>query len=182
MAYMSPRWTREQFDAGEVDAIEIFKDQISGWLFEQADRLRGDDNASVAILSLVTPYFETIACYLKGEESKGHSMQFLKDGLDEVYPGVSAAVKEEFVAQVRNGLFHESIFRTLLLHKGGAPTYPTFDMVNEGGRDVLAIDPWVMLDTVKAHLADYVARLRDQPNAAALLTAFNAFMAIRMGR
>ncbi len=181
MPYMSPHYTREDFDAGRVDAIEVFRDQIAGWLFEQADRLRDDNKASVAILSLVTPYFETIACYLKGAESRNRSSQFLRDGLEEVYPGVSAAVKDEFVVQVRNGLFHESVFRTLLLHRGAAG-YANLGMVNVGGRDVLAIDPWVMLDTVKAHVAAYVARLRDQPKEASLLASFNAFMAIRLGR
>jgi hypothetical protein len=28
--YMCPRYTREQFDAGEMDAVEVFRDQIAG--------------------------------------------------------------------------------------------------------------------------------------------------------
>lgn len=181
MTYVSPHYTREEVDAGKVDDIDIFRDQIEGWLFAQADRLRGDEHASVAILSLVTPYFETIACYLKGAESKGQSTDFLKDGLREVFPGTSDAAVDAFATEVRNGLFHESVFRTVGLHHG-ATGLPSIGMHSIEGKDRLVLDPWFLLDAAKAHLATFVRRLRDQPKEAALLASFKAFMKIRWDR
>ena len=163
--FVSANYTSEDVLAGRVDNVDIFRDQLDGWLISQADRLRDDDKASVAILNLVTPYFEAIASYLKGKESRSNSGKFLKFGLREVFPGTNHKALDAFAKEIRNGLFHEAVIQKVALHHGGA--LPALGFAPVDGEEQLVVDPWFVLGGVKAHLARYVERLRDQPRGSA---------------
>ena len=49
--------------------INIFEDQIQGWLFNPAKDLINNQHAGFAILSIVLTYFEPIAQFLEGRTS-----------------------------------------------------------------------------------------------------------------
>src|SRR5438093_1554633 len=54
MPFVSAHYRSEDVLAGRVDNVDTFRDQIEGWLLAQAVRLRDEETAAVAILTLVT--------------------------------------------------------------------------------------------------------------------------------
>ena len=89
--YVSPSITMEDWRSGRKTDIDVFEDQIRGWLFAPARTLRTDPHAGVALLLLLTPYFEMAASFLKGQESKSKSTRFLRFGLRNVLPEATLA-------------------------------------------------------------------------------------------
>src|SRR5438094_195438 len=53
MPFVSAHYRSEDVLAGRVDNVDTFRDQIEGWLLAQAVRLRDEETAAVAILTLV---------------------------------------------------------------------------------------------------------------------------------
>jgi hypothetical protein len=176
MQVVSPNITREDWDSGKRSDIDVAEDQIRGWVFNQADALSPDQHAGPAILTLITPYLEVIACYHLGKDSDRQSTPFLRKGLRLVFPGVSTNAREQYITEVRQGLLHESIFRKVGIHHN-APGYPNFDLVN----GLLWLNPWWLLQEVKEHFNRYVSVLRAGSDAH-LTAMFDAFMKIRKSR
>jgi hypothetical protein len=189
-SYASPNITLEDWQDGKKDTVDIFEDQLQGWLFDQSVRLtaggpKASQHCGPALLSLVTPYFEMITCYLDGRRPNNReSSAFLRRGLETVLgAGTSAVAIKKFVSEVRNGFFHEAMFRYVVLHRAEHTGMPFFDFVPDGtGGQVLAVDPFWLSHQAHTHFLAYVALLRrpvtadDQRDR----SHFDAFMAVRM--
>ena len=176
MTYVSPNITREQWDSGKKTDMDVFENQLDGWLFKQAKALVKRKQAGPAILALVTPYFEVIESYIRGKPSKDQSSKFLKAGLREVFPNVDSKAISKYAVEIRHGFAHEAMFRRVALHHGDA-TVPTFGVVN----GILHVDPWWILETADRHFKAYVATLR-AGNDPALLKSWRRFMNYRKQR
>ncbi len=65
---VSPHFTSDKLMSGRLeDMIDVFEDQILGWLIDPADALRTHQHAGFGILAIVLSYFEAIAQFLDGE-------------------------------------------------------------------------------------------------------------------
>ena len=174
IAHASPHITMVQWTSGQKSDIDVFEDQLQGWLFEQARHLTPYKHAGPSILSLLCPYFEAYTCYESGVSSKNQSVAFLKRGLRAVFPSISLDVVDAFVDEVRHGFAHEAVFRRVIIHHD-AQGLPGLGKTAQG---LLAVDPWWLLDSVEQHFHDYVGELRSgaDPN---MLQCFNRFMTVR---
>ena len=188
--YASPNITLQDWQAGLKSDIDIFEDQLQGWVFDQATALSkqtvpASEHASYALLALTAPYFEMITCYLEGRETpKRMATEFLRRGLSTVLgSNASRAAVQKYVTELRNGIAHELMFRTVVLHHASAK-FPSFGIVRYAGADVLAIDPFWLFTTMHDHFKNYVARLRNPTTSAdkKLLARFNSFMGVRKSR
>jgi hypothetical protein len=176
IAYASPHITADDWAAGRHNDIDIFEDQMQTWLFDQAVALAVRDHSGPAMLALITPYFEAIACYLAGQSSRHNETCYLKSGIHAVIPSLPTDAIDLFVTEVRHGFAHEAVFRKVAIHHGN-PRCPSFAVLN----GLLYIDPWWMLARARQHFNEYVVSLRrgDPPDR---LVAFEKFMAIRKAR
>jgi hypothetical protein len=172
--------------SGSKSNLDVFEDQLEGFVFEQAavlikQNLASARHASHALIALVTPYFEMITCYIEGREPGAReSTEFLRRGLVTVL--ASTATPEAvsaYVKEVRNGIAHELMFRTVILHRG-VPHLPGFGIVD----GILTVDAFWLFDEVQTHFRAYVARLRSPANEAdhLALANFNRFMNVRKAR
>jgi hypothetical protein len=177
MNYASPHITYEEWKSGEKSDIDLFEDQLRTWLFEQATVLSPGQHAGPAILALVTPYFEAIACYLAGKSSRGAESKFLRQGLAAVFPQLPQAVVDQYVAEVRHGFAHEAVFRKVAVHRG-ANNAPSLGLLPDG---LLSVDPWWLLARAQAHFMNYVAMLRAGTDPE-MLENFRLFMEERKQR
>jgi hypothetical protein len=172
--FVSPHITFEQWRSGAKTDIDVFEDQLRVFLFEQARAIAPNRDSGPAILALISPFFEVMACYLKGESSRYQETRFLQHGLEAVFPSVDPAAREKYIIEVRNGFAHEAMFRNILIHRT-VEQYPSFGLFN----GVLHLDPWWILDNAEGYFDNFVRRVRT--NESGILENFKKFMLIRMG-
>lgn len=177
MSYASPNITLDDWLSGKKSDIDLLEDQLGVWLFDQAAALSAAQHAGPAMLALVIPYFEAIACYILGQSSKGKETVFLRQGLTTVFPSVHPDAINRFINEVRHGFAHEAVFRRVVIHRD-ASGLPSFGLA---ANDVLYVDPWWLLSQAKAHFRSYIAALRSNSDEQQLAN-FRAFMKIRKQR
>ncbi len=185
--YASPNITLEEWSAGRKTDLDVFEDQIQGWVFDQVDTLLAlpphrRQHSGYALLALVTPYFEMIACYLEGRRpGERESSKFLRQGLAVVLDTrASSDAINAFAKEVRNGIAHELMFRYVILHDGAA-AYPSFGMVRERLGNILAVDPYWLARVAHDHFRGYTTRIRhpQTDEDRRLGTNFASFIAVR---
>src|SRR5436190_681504 len=92
MISISPKYNFSKLKAGRIqDKIDVFEDQMTGWLLAHAKALASPqypsrEAAGFAILTLLSGYFEGIASYLLGQNSEGKSAKFFAAGFLNVFP------------------------------------------------------------------------------------------------
>src|SRR6185503_18827988 len=68
---ISPRFTTEKLASGKLeDMIDVFEDQMRGWLIDPANQLVHHQHAGFGILAIVLSYFEPIGQFLDGKAGK----------------------------------------------------------------------------------------------------------------
>ena len=149
MSYASPNITFEDWSSGKKSDIDLVEDQLNGWLFDQATILSDHQHGGPAMLALVNPYFEAIACYLSGQSSRRKETEFLRKGLAATLPSVETKAIDRYINEVRHGQAHEAVFRTVVIHKNCAGL-PTFGISAD---DLLCVDPWWVLAQARNHFA-----------------------------
>lgn len=82
--YVSPTHTLDEMLNGQVGHLDIFIDQVNGWVFDQATALLGTSNpkwshSALAVLMLTTSYFEAIAEFIRGDDSDRRSAECFKE-------------------------------------------------------------------------------------------------------
>lgn len=193
MFAISPRFNHSKLRSGTVeDKADVFADQINDWLLDHAHALASTDyersqHAGFVILQILSPYFEMIAAFLKGQSSDHKSAQFWEYGFFYVFPeleqqvrasGVSdpekqmAALAARFYAQVRCGLVHEGLTRNSVVV--GRATPHVFNVAadrNTGQIHHIEIDPFQLVASVQKNFDAYVAKLKD-PSQFELRAAF----------
>ncbi len=85
MLYVSPNITDQEWASGAKDDVDVFADQLQGWLFDQARALANGQHAGPAILALVTPYFEVTQSYTTAKRAKTKAMRFLRPDYDRFF-------------------------------------------------------------------------------------------------
>ena len=148
--------------------IDIFEDRVMGWQIEIAEELRRliEDpknngttiqHAGFALLSILFSYFEMITQYKQGMDSRGRSTDFLKRGLDDVFPNkFSDAERKDIADLVRNGLYHSTFTKKGVLLHGNYPD----SIAIQGG--IVLVNPHRLVDDIKAHFQRYVGELRNR--------------------
>ena len=179
---ISPRYTTEKLALGTLDnMIDVFEDQMQGWLFDQANELKSFPHAGFGILAIVLSYFEPIGQFLQGKAGKSEQ-QFLV-GLAAVFPtldtSVPASVCRELYNPLRCGMFHRGITKSKVIIQPNAESAIKVEYSKCDGvvRRIIVV-PVLLLEESERHLKRYVADLRDTRNIE-LRQNFEAWFKIR---
>lgn len=157
-------------DASLEKKIDVFEDQMRGWLLDHAHCVASNSttsgqHAGFTILALCLVYVESIACFLRGETSDNKSREFFDVGLTAIFSDLSpvnlAAFSREFYRQVRCGLLHQGLTRGKVAITRGTSAALAISLDSTNTLQQAVIDPWLFLQHVDAHLTMYLAQLRD---------------------
>jgi hypothetical protein len=129
----------------------------------------------VAGFALSLSYFEGICIYLRGEDSKGKSKQFFREGFVDVFRSSGLAVPllgriaDVLYEDGRCGFFHDAMFRTRVYFSElfGEPLVITVPKVNgvidqAGEIQSIVVHCPKYFEYLEGHFTKYVARLRDK--------------------
>ena len=160
--HLSPKYPSQKYWKEEVSAIEVFEDQVRGWVLDFAEQLASQEHSGIAVLMLATSYFEPIECFRSGQDTDTSGKLF-KRSVRTVFREVNESPNPDKVAgillnQLRNGLFHTGLVRPLLvLVREGEPIKVEMD-----GQTVRAIqiNATAFLECVQRDFEDYVSELK----------------------
>jgi hypothetical protein len=164
---VSPNFTVEKLAGARIeDMIDVFEDQMLGWLIEPANRLRDYEHAGFGILAIVLSYFESIGQFLDGER-KNSRQQFVS-GLKAVFPNLDPEIPRSLFVdlydQIRCGLFHQGLTKSkvVITRIGENP----IEVIHGSAHEVIQIRvvPVNLIDAIHRHLVHYVAELRNPVN------------------
>ena len=164
---VSPRFTLEKLKSGSLDdMIDVFEDQMLGWLIEPANVLREHQHAGFSILAIVLSYFEPIAQFLEGK-SRGSKQQFvigLKAVFPQLDPRIPSSFFEELYDQIRCGMFHQGLTKAKVVIAPIGP-YP-IEVIHGPNHEIAQIKlvPVNLIDAIQIHLVQYVIELRNSEN------------------
>jgi hypothetical protein len=184
---ISPNFPDEKLnDPSLEDLIDVFEDRIKWWVIEPACVLLAMPHGFVAAMCLLLTYFEGYAIYRRGEDSKGHSKVFFREGFRDVFrnvtvdPALLDRVSDVLYGDARCGFFHDGMLRERILFSEQfeaefVVTVPKIDGNPDPTGPIVSIliNPRSFCRTVATHFVDYVAELRDVKNTA-LRTNFKA--------
>jgi hypothetical protein len=164
---ISPRYTLAKLEGERLeDMIDVFEDQMRGWLIEPANALRYYQHAGFGILAIVLSYFEPIGQFLEGKADVS-KRQFVV-GLKAVFPGIDPTIPDtlfhELYDQVRCGIFHQGITKRKVMIRPQGP-HP-IEVIYGAGHVVTQVEivPINLIDSINNHLVRYVADLRNPEN------------------
>lgn len=172
---ISPRYSSDKLDDPSVeDLIDVLEDRIMFWLLAPAKTLTAQEHGMVASFGLVLPYFEGIWTYITGQDSRGRSRAFFKDGFVDVFrssrldPQLLARVADVLYEDARCGFAHDSFFRSRIYFgkvEGGCLhiTVPRVNGVPDPTGEIqsIVVDVEEFFKYVEGHFGKLVARLRD---------------------
>jgi hypothetical protein len=199
---VSPKFSNSKLVGGKIeDKIDVFEDQIDGWMLCHARALCSDQyvfrgQAGIAVLTISCPYFEAIESHYVGLSSAKQSCAFFRRGFLRVFSGFEKtlaqhgyssphALAEEIAdciyEQLRCGLLHEAATKNkIVIRKDTAPLGFMLE-VGTGNVGSIVVDPCLFLNEVDAHFRSYVTQLRD-PNQKDLRANFQRFFDFRINR
>lgn len=157
-------------DLADSDRVQIFYEQIEGWVLRVAKDLETKvDHQGYALLFLLAVYFEFIAQVQKGASSRGHDAEFFRFGFRSVYfesPLTDAQI-ETTRCRVRNGSYHAGQPRGAVFLSGDSHDAFVFDSQSN-----LIVNPHQLLYDVTSHFEQLVDTLRkgQQPGLKCFLT------------
>jgi hypothetical protein len=111
--HISPRHTADEYIEHWTleDKIEVFIDRIEGWYLGVAKEIikRNIPGRDLALLHLVSSFFEMISKYNSGYLGEGQSKEHFRKGVRLVFPGIEPEA-DDFIDALykgmRNGLYH----------------------------------------------------------------------------
>ena len=172
---ISPNFAPDKLDLDSIeDWIDIFEDRIVHWILKPASHLLKYPNSFFAVCQLLMPYFEGIAIYLNGRQSKRKPKRFFADGFVAVFQ--SSGFQEDFLRRVadilyedaRCGFFHDNMIRKrIFFKKAESAICPNVPKVNgqidiHGEITAIIIDSEKLLNEIENHFTQYIRSLRDQ--------------------
>ncbi len=176
--WISPSYQYNHLASGGVDSkIDVFLDDIQISLIDQAKALFTPANprhahAGKAVLSLLLPYFETVAQYRAGMSSdNGGSKKFFRAEFLRIFPKVDDTpargmdhLANEFYDQVRCGLMHSSTikYKTIFSNRPNVPIVCHLDAAKE--MSAIEVYPELFLSAVEKAFVDYQGELRNTAN------------------
>ena len=172
-AKLSPSYSHEKLENPSFsDLVDVFEDLWRHCLLKPVELLLRTPNCAIAAMTVLCPYFESIAGYISGEDTNGRSKYFFVQGFCKVFrsdaPGIETAA-EAIYKHVRCGLGHEG----MLSHKvnysdlGAKAFFLTYPKAADGslntasGVSSIIVNPIRMHEGVVHHFNRYVRSLRD---------------------
>jgi len=199
---VSPKYEITKLQSGKIeDKIDVFEDQIKGWILDHALWLvdmsyAGARHAGIAALMLVSTYFEAFAEFDQGVSSDGKSGKFFRHGFLSVFPETrdmaaksagnkaERAIKQVAAAlygQLRCGLFHEGMIgNKVVLTDGASPLRIFWNQQTEQVVTII-INPQRFALRIRDAFEEYIRRLRDA-NQKEARAAFERFWDTRAAR
>ena len=164
---ISPRFRLEDLEGATFEKlVEIFKDQMMGWLIEPANHLKSQQHAGFAILAIVLSYFEPIGQFLEGK--RGDSQKQFALGLRAVFPDLDKAEFDALVGelyqQLRCGMFHRGITREKVVISPASDHAFAIEMNDKASLGRIVVTPVNLMQHLEQHLNRYVAQLLDPAN------------------
>lgn len=161
MLAISPRFDESKLAGGRIeDMIDVFEDQMLGWLVEPAKMMGPSQHSGFAILAVALAYFEPLGQFLEGKAG-GSQAQFTL-GMKAVFPAMAASdprLFKELYDQLRCGMFHRGITKGKVRVVRGTMYQFSFLGTTEDVEQI-NVDPWRLLTAVELHIKEYVGQLR----------------------
>jgi hypothetical protein len=172
--FVSPNFSHEKLDSPSYeDLVDVFEDRVRNWFLMPAQRLLEIQHCQIAAVALLMNYFEGIAMYLSGKDSKNNSFEFFTRGFFKVFSfqhkdeNVLRIVARAIYDQARCGFAHDGMFRNRVFFSDipSKPLLLSFPKKN-GVLDLshlesITINPFLFCDSIRIHLDGYLKRLRD---------------------
>lgn len=176
---ISPHFHESKLDPNNIDdLIDVFEDRTRYWLFEPIQNLLREPNGGIAALGLLLTYFEGIAIYLDGRDSKDNSKSFFKRGFLDMFKahGISneilGSVSDLLYANARCGFFHDGFGfrgRILIAPDANQDLIITLPKINglidkKGAIQSIIINPNRLFIAIEHHFSSYMSELRNTSN------------------
>ncbi|MBW2167618.1 MAG: hypothetical protein JRG74_16555 [Deltaproteobacteria bacterium] len=85
--FISPKLSHQKLESGDYkNLIDVFEDRMRNWFLMPAEHLIKIPHCQIAAVALLVSYFEGIAIYLLGKDSKNKSFEFFAIGFAKVFP------------------------------------------------------------------------------------------------
>lgn len=171
--FISPNFGHEKLGSGTYeDLVDVFEDRMRNWFLMPAERLLEIPHCQIAAVALLITYFEGIAIYLSGKDSKNRSFEFFSDGFSKVFPiqhqdkDAPRIVARAIYDQARCGFAHDGMFRTRVFFSD-VPSKPLiFSFPKKNGDldlsqvESIIINPNLFFESIRDHFEDYLKSLR----------------------
>jgi len=191
--FISPNFGHEKLDSATYDdLVDVFEDRMRNWFLMPAERLLEIPHCQIAAVALLISYFEGIAIYLSGKDSKNKSFEFFADGFSRVFSvqhedeNASRIAARAIYDQARCGFAHDGMFRNRVLFSD-VPSKPLiFSFPKKNGVldlsrvESITINPSRFCDSIRVHLEGYLKRLRDGSDAT-IKQAFETAVKLKWG-
>jgi hypothetical protein len=173
-SFISPNFGHEKLESPTYeDLVDVFKDRMRNWFLLPAERLLEIPHCQIAAVALIVSYFEGIAIYLSGKDSKYRSPEFFANGFFQVFSiqdkdkESSRIVADAIYNQARCGFAHDGMFRNRVFFSDvpSKPLLVSFPKKN-GTLDLshvesIVINPFRFYESIRIHFEGYVKRLRE---------------------
>src|SRR5258708_2440380 len=157
---VSPRYRSSELASGKVNAIDVFEDQVKGWVLAFAKRLTSEEHSGVAVTMLCTSYFEWIESFRRGKDSRKGSEEFFKSTFQRLFPEIASSAAAVDAADIlyhdlRCGLYHEGLMRGRIVFQREGEA---IEIRNSPPQVVINANAF--LDTVVTDFDQYLDQLR----------------------
>lgn len=174
LSFISPNFGHEKLTSATYeDLVDIFEDRMRNWFLMPAERLLEIPHCQIAAIALLISYFEGIAIYLSGKDSKNRSFEFFAAGFSKVFScenedqDSSRTIARAIYDQARCGFAHDGMFRNRVFFSD-VPSQPlliSFPKKNEvldlSQVESIVINPFRFYESIRIHFEGYLKSLRD---------------------
>jgi hypothetical protein len=157
---VSPRFDQSKLASGRIeDKIDVFEDQMLGWLVTPAKMMGTSQHAGFAMLAVALAYFEPLGQFLEGKAGQSKAQFTL--GMKAVFPAIpdDPVLFSELYDQLRCGMFHRGITKGKVRIVRGSMYQFSFERLAPE-ETMIVVDPWQLLRAVELHVQEYANQLR----------------------
>jgi hypothetical protein len=161
---ISPRHTTDDFkDHWNLeDKIEVFIARVEGWQLGVAAEMatRQIPDRDLAVLHIVTSFFEMFSKYYSGSLDRTNSRQHFKRGVRLAFPAVAPEEQtflDSLYDHVRNGIYHVARPASNVIIAKDAPGSIGYNA--ESG--MIMLNPDILVEDLRICFASYAETLRD---------------------
>lgn len=172
--FISPNFGHEKLETATYeDLVDVFEDRMRNWFLMPAERLLGIPHCQIAAVALLISYFEGIAIYLLGEDSKNRSFEFFTFGFFKVFSSEnedqesSKIIARAIYEQARCGFAHDGMFRNRVFFSD-VPSQPLLfsfpkknDVMDMSRIESIVINPLRFYESIRIHFEGYLKSIRD---------------------
>lgn len=174
--FISPTFTHEKLESATYDdLVDVFEDRMRNWFLMPAQRRLEMPHCQIAAVAILVAYFEGIAIYLSGKDSKNRSFEFIADAFSKVFSiqdkSALRIVARAIYDHARCGFAHDGMFRNRVFFSDvpSKPLIVSFPKKN-GAIDLsqaesIVIIPFRFCESIQIHFERYLKSLRDGSEA-----------------